>query len=121
MVKPQGRRGSVGFFQEAFRVSHRRARALSGISRSVVAYQPRRRDDGSLREATPLPTRANERWSIDFMAGTLKDERTFWRLRFLSLADAIRSIALGRLDDNRHRPHSALGGLMPEEFARRVA
>ena len=147
-MKPQGRRRLVSFFQEAFGLSRRRACVLSGISRSVVEYQPRRRDDGSLRErilawarertrygyrrihlllqregwvvnrkrvyriyreealsvrrrrrkqvaaapreAMPVPTRANERWSIDFMADTLADARTF---RTLNLVD----------DYNRHR------------------
>lgn len=36
---------------------------------------------------------------------------------FASLADAIRAIDVRRLDYNRNRPHSALGGLTPEEFA----
>jgi putative transposase len=40
---------------------------------------------------------------------------------FLSLADAIQSIAAWRLDYNRHRPHSALGNLTPEEFAKKAA
>jgi putative transposase len=40
---------------------------------------------------------------------------------FVSLADAIRSIAAWRLDYNRHRPHSALNNLTPEEFAQRAA
>ena len=273
MVKPQGRRRLVSFFQEAFGLSRRRSCGLAAISRSVVEYQPRRRDDARLRErilawarertrygyrrihvllqregwtvnrkrvyriyreeelsvrrrkrkqvaaaprqALVVPSRANERWSIDFMADTLADGRTFrtlnvvddftreaialevgrsipgarvvrvlervskarglprtivldngpeftsrvldqWAYRcgvelrfiqpgkpvqnafvesfngkfrdeclnqswFLSLADAIQSIATWRLDYNRHRPHSALGNLTPEEFAQQAA
>jgi putative transposase len=269
VVKPQGRRRLVSFFQEAFGLSRRRACGLAQISRSVVEYRSRRTDDKSLRErilawacersrygyrrihlllrregwavnrkrvyriyreealsvrrrkrkqvaASPrqaivVPERANERWSMDFMADTLADGRTFrtlnivddftrealaievgrsipgprvvrvleritkarglpraivldngpeftsrvldqWAYRcgvelrfiqpgkpvqnafvesfngkfrdeclnaswFVSLADAIQAIAAWRLDYNRHRPHSALGGLTPEEFA----
>jgi putative transposase len=40
---------------------------------------------------------------------------------FVSLADSIQAIAAWRLDYNRHRPHSALGGLTPEEFAQQKA
>ena len=273
MVKPQGRRRLVSFFQEAFGLSRRRACGLAQISRSVVEYRSKRADDTPLRErilawarersrygyrrihallrregwpvnrkrvyriyreealsvrrrkrkqvaasprqAMAIPTRANERWSIDFMADTLADGRTFrtfnvvddftrealaievgrsipgervvrvlervskarglpraivldngpeftsrvldqWAYRcqvelrfiqpgkpvqnafvesfngkfrdeclnaswFVSLADAIRAIAAWRLDYNRHRPHSALGGLTPEEFAQQKA
>jgi putative transposase len=273
VVKPQGRRRLVRFFQEAFGLSRRRACGLAGVSRSVVEYQPRRQDDSSLRErilswarertrygyrrihvllrregwavnrkrvyriyreeelsvrrrkrkqvaaaprqALVVPSQANERWSIDFMSDTLADGRAFrtfnvvddftreaiaievgrsipgarvvrvlerlatgrglpraivldngpeftsrvldqWaygagvELRFiqpgkpvqnafvesfngkfrdeclnqswfLSLSDAIQSIAAWRLDYNRHRPHSALGNLTPEEFAKKAA
>jgi len=40
---------------------------------------------------------------------------------FVSLADAVSSIAVWRLDYNRHRPHSALNNLTSEEFAQRAA
>jgi putative transposase len=273
VVKPQGRRRLVSFFQEAFGFSRRRACGLAQISRSTIEYRSLRPDDRSLRErilawarertrygyrrihlllrregwavnrkrvyriyreealsvrrrrrkqvaaaprqAMPLPMRSNERWSLDFMADTLADGRTFrtlnivddftreaiaievgrsipgarvvrvlerlararavpralvldngpeftsraldlWAYRsgvelrfiqpgkpvqnafvesfngkfrdeclnqswFVSLADAIRSIAAWRLDYNRHRPHSALNNLTPEEFAQRAA
>ena len=142
MVKPQGRRRLVRFFQEAFGLSRRKSCGLAGISRSAVEYQPRRESDGKLRsrilelarerprygyrrihvlltreghpgnrkrvyrmyreeqlavrrrrrkrvaaaprEALPVPSRLNVRWSMDFMADTLADGRTF---RTLNIVD----------------------------------
>jgi putative transposase len=40
---------------------------------------------------------------------------------FVDLADASRIIETFRRDYNSYRPHSSLGGLTPEEFARRAA
>ncbi len=40
---------------------------------------------------------------------------------FVGLSDARHKIETWRLDYNRVRPHSALGGLPPEEFARSAA
>jgi len=39
----------------------------------------------------------------------------------VSLVDAIRAISAWRIDYNRHRPHSGLGGLTPEEFGQKQA
>ena len=39
---------------------------------------------------------------------------------FTSLSDAIDKIENWRVDYNQHRPHSSLGDLTPEEFARRA-
>jgi transposase InsO family protein len=50
VVKPQGRRRLVSFFEQTFGLSRRKACSLAGISRSVVAYQPRRPSDDDLRE-----------------------------------------------------------------------
>ncbi len=57
---------------------------------------------------------------VESFNGKFRDEclNQSW---FVSLADAIRSIAAWRLDYNRHRPHSALNNLTPEEFAQRAA
>ncbi len=57
---------------------------------------------------------------IESFNGKFRDEclNQSW---FLSLADAIQSIAAWKLDYNRHRPHSALGNLTPEEFATKAA
>ncbi len=52
---------------------------------------------------------------IESFNGRLRDEclNEHW---FLSLADARRTIEEWRIDYNRHRPHSSLGNLSPEEF-----
>ena len=52
---------------------------------------------------------------IESFNGRLRDEclNEHW---FLSLADARRTIEEWRIDYNRHRPHSSLGDLSPEEF-----
>jgi putative transposase len=57
---------------------------------------------------------------VESFNGKFRDEclNASW---FVSLADAIRAIAAWRLDYDRHRPHSALGGLTPEEFAQQKA
>ena len=57
---------------------------------------------------------------VESFNGKFRDEclNQSW---FVSLADAIRSITAWRLDYYRHRPHSALGNLTPEEFAERAA
>jgi len=193
--------------KRVYRIYREEALSVRRRRRKQVAAAP--------RQAMPLPTRSNERWSLDFMADTLADGRTFrtlnivddftreaiaievgrsipgarvvrvlerlararavpralvldngpeftsraldqWAYRsgvelgfiqpgkpvqnafvesfngkfrdeclnqswFVSLADAIRSIAAWRLDYNRHRPHSALNNLTPEEFAQRAA
>jgi putative transposase len=273
VVKPQGRRRLVSFFQETFGLSRRKACRLAGISRSAVEYVSRREGDGELRErmlawarerprygyrrihvllrreghrvnrkrvyriyreeqlsvrrrrrkrvaaasreALPVPSEPNVRWSMDFMADTLADGRTFrtlnlvddfsreavaievgrsipgsrvvrlldrlartrglpktivvdngpeftsrvldqWAYKsgvvlhfiqpgtpvqnafvesfngkfrdeclnqswFVSLADASRAIGSWRLDYNGVRPHSSLGDLTPEEYARKAA
>ncbi|MBW2397155.1 MAG: transposase [Deltaproteobacteria bacterium] len=40
---------------------------------------------------------------------------------FVSLTDACRAIAAWRIDYNRVRPHSSLGNLTPEEYAKQAA
>lgn len=53
-------------------------------------------------------------------SGSFRDEclNQHW---FETLDDAIGLIEAWRLDYNRARPHSSLGDLTPEEFARQVA
>jgi len=56
---------------------------------------------------------------IESFNGKFRDEclNANW---FTSLADAIEKIETWRVDYNRVRPHSSLGDLSPEEFARRA-
>ncbi|HWG38116.1 MAG TPA: transposase, partial [Terriglobales bacterium] len=57
---------------------------------------------------------------IESFNGKLRDEclNQHW---FLGLADARRLLADWRDDYNHHRPHTALGGLTPDEAASAVA
>lgn len=57
---------------------------------------------------------------VESFNGSFRDEclNQHW---FETLDDAIRLIEAWRLDYNRARPHSSLGDLTPEEFARQVA
>lgn len=57
---------------------------------------------------------------VESFNGSFRDEclNQHW---FETLDDAIRLIETWRLDYNRARPHSSLGDLTPEEFARQVA
>ncbi len=57
---------------------------------------------------------------VESFNGKFRDEclNTNW---FVSLADAGERIEIWRQDYNGRRPHSSLGDLTPEEFARRAA
>jgi putative transposase len=57
---------------------------------------------------------------VESFNGRFRDEclNEHW---FVDLADARRTIETYRRDYNGYRPHSSLGGLTPEEFARRSA
>ncbi len=63
------------------------------------------------------PGRPVQNAIIESFNGRMRDEclNQHW---FLDLADARRIIAAWREDYNTRRPHSALGGRTPEEFAR---
>jgi transposase InsO family protein len=57
---------------------------------------------------------------VESFNGKFRDEclNASW---FRNLADATERIEVWRKDYNSHRPHSSLGNLTPEEFARRAA
>lgn len=57
---------------------------------------------------------------VESFNGKFRDEclNEHW---FVDLADAQRTIETYRRDYNGYRPHSSLGGLTPEEFARQSA
>jgi len=209
------RRIHVLLRREGFAVNRKRVYRIYREEHLAVRRKRRKRVSAAPREALAIPSRPNERWSIDFMADTLADGRTFRtlnvvddctrecvaievgrsipaerltrlleRLRFerdlpavlvtdngpeftsraldqwayergvelhfiqpgkptqnafvesfngkfrdeclnanwfRSLADAMERIEIWRRDYNSHRPHSSLGNLTPEEFARRAA
>ena len=209
------RRIHILVLREGWKVNRKRVYRIYREEQLTVRRRRRKRVAAAPREALPVPERPNERWSMDFMADTLADGRTFrtlnivddfsrecvatevgrsipgaqvfrlldrlartrglprtvvmdngpeftsraldqWAYRrgvelhfiqpgkpvqnalvesfngkfhdeclnqswFVSLVDAIRAIGIWRLDYNRHRPHSSLGDLTPEEYARRAA
>ncbi len=65
------------------------------------------------------PGKPNENAFIESFNGKLRDEclNENW---FISLEDARRTIEEWRLDYNKNRPHSSLGGLSPEEFVNKM-
>lgn len=61
------------------------------------------------------PGRPTDNGHIESFNGRLREECLNQNV-FVSLADARRTVEVWRQDYNRHRPHSALAGLSPEQF-----
>jgi putative transposase len=66
------------------------------------------------------PGKPVENAVIESFNGRFRDECLNAQV-FISLHDARQKIEAWRLDYNEHRPHSALGGLTPREFAEQAA
>lgn len=66
------------------------------------------------------PGKPTQNAHVESFHGRLRDEclNVSW---FWNLLDARRKIGAWRIEYNRHRPHSVLGYLTPEEFAARLA
>jgi putative transposase len=64
------------------------------------------------------PGKPTENAYIESFNGRLRDECLNYNI-FFSLADAKEKLEAWRNDYNKKRPHSALGDLTPDEFARR--
>jgi len=62
------------------------------------------------------PGKPTENGLIESFNGRLRDECLNVN-QFASLEDAKGQIEAWRIDYNRHRPHSSLGNLTPNEFA----
>jgi len=84
------RRQLISYVLAHHPVSERQDCRLLGLSRSVYRYQAQTRDDAALESALQVPAAPNECWSLDFMS------------------------------DTAERPHDALGGLTPYQFAERI-
>jgi len=108
------------------------ARALEALSRSRQLPEVIRVDNGSEFAGKDLdawaywrrikldfirPGKPVENAFIESFNGRLRDEALNDNV-FLSLADAREKIESWRIDYNVRRPHSSLGNLTPEEFAR---
>jgi len=69
--------------QEGIRDNHKRLRRLYRAE-GLLVRRRRRKQAARARVALPTPTRANERWSMDFMRDTLADGRV---MRLFTLVD----------------------------------
>jgi putative transposase len=68
--------------REGWLVNHKRVERLVREERLLVGQRPRRKRVAQVRVPTPVPTRPDERWSMDFLHDTLADGRPFriWAL-----------------------------------------
>jgi len=68
VLAPTGRREAMGVIRRAYGLSARQACRLVGMARTSCGYeqQRKRKRIGAVeRQALAIPTRQNERWSMD--------------------------------------------------------
>lgn len=70
--------------REGFSVNHKRVYRLYRAEGLAVRKRKRKRINATLRQPHPLPSRPNERWSMDFVSDGLADGRRF---RVLNIVD----------------------------------
>lgn len=63
--------------REGWPVNHKRIERLMREERLLVRQRPRRKRAAMARVPTPVPTRPDQRWSMDFVRDTLLDGRPF--------------------------------------------
>lgn len=82
--------------REGWVVNHKRIERLVREERLLVGRRPRRKRAAVTRVPTPVPSRPNERWSMDFLLDTLADGRPYriWAL----VDDATREAPLVLVD-----------------------
>jgi putative transposase len=78
------RRLHVLLRREGYEVNHKRVHRLYRREGLMVRRRLRKRIAAGKRVQLPLPSRANERWSLDFMSDQLADGRVF---RTLNVVD----------------------------------
>ncbi len=78
------RRLRVLLRREGWRVNHKRVYRLYREEGLLVRRRKRKRIGAAERRPLPLPTRTNERWSMDFVADALSDGHRF---RSLNIVD----------------------------------
>ena len=68
--------------REGWAVNHKRIERLCRVQHMLVGERPKPKRPAATRVPTPVPTRADERWSMDFMRDTLADGRPYrlWTL-----------------------------------------
>src|SRR5690606_39360719 len=106
--------------REGYVVNHKRVERLMREEHLLVRQRRRRKRAAIARVPTPIPQRADERWSMDFVRDTLVDGRPFrvWTVvdgatRVRPRLPIARSLPAGRLDSEveslrraRGLPHS---------------
>jgi putative transposase len=82
--------------REGWPVNHKRIERLVRLERLQVGRRPRRKRGAYTRVPAPVPTRPDERWSMDFVRDTLADGRPYrlWAL----VDDATREAPLVLVD-----------------------
>lgn len=82
--------------RDGWRVNHKRIERLVRVERLLVGQRPRRKRVAHARVPAPVPTRPDERWSMDFLRDTLADGRPYriWAL----VDDATREAPLVLVD-----------------------
>jgi putative transposase len=70
--------------REGFQVNHKRVYRMYREEGLMVQRRKRKRMCGSTRVATSMPSRGNQRWSMDFVADSLVNGR---RIRVLTVVD----------------------------------
>jgi len=78
------RRVYVMLRREGFRVNHKRVYRLYRAEGLAVRKRKRKRINATQRQPHPLPTRPNQRWSMDFVSDGLANGRRF---RTLNVVD----------------------------------
>jgi putative transposase len=82
--------------RDGWRVNHKRIERLLRVEGLLVGQRPRRKRVAQTRVPAPVPTRPDERWSMDFVRDTLADGRPYriWAL----VDDATREAPLVLVD-----------------------
>jgi len=82
--------------REGWAVNHKRIERLVRLERLLVGQRPRRKRAAVIRVPSPVPTRPDQRWSMDFVRDTLADGRPYriWTL----VDDATREAPLVMVD-----------------------
>ena len=82
--------------RDGWSVNHKRIERLLRVEGLLVGQRPRRKRAAQARVPAPVPTRPDERWSMDFLRDTLADGRPYriWTL----VDDATREAPLVLVD-----------------------
>lgn len=114
--------------REGWGVNHKRIERLVRVERLLVGQRARRKRVAAARVPAPVPTRPDERWSMDFLRDTLADGRPYriWALvddatREAPLVLVDRSLPASRVVEAldtlllvRRRPHAIVCDNGPE-------